>query len=81
MSSIAPLFDAPEALSSTSGKAELPAETPPRTPILMTQVSVTWFPHGTKPKLHNIHLTLKMVKEIINILDSSMVSVSVNIPG
>ena len=42
-----------------------------RTLILMTQVSLYFFPSRTNLKLHNISLTPKMVKKVITNLDSS----------
>ena len=73
-SAIPPLFNGPEVLPSASDKAKLFSKTFLRSIILMTCVSVYLFPSRTNLKLHNIYVTLKMVKKVITNLDSSKTS-------
>ena len=74
-SAIPPLFNGLEVLSSAFDKAKLFAKTFSRKSNLDDSgISLPVFPSGTNLKLHNISITLKMVKKVITNLDSSKAS-------
>ena len=65
-SSILPLCNGPEALSSESDKAKLLAENLSKNSNLDDAgISIPVFPSRTNLKLHNIPVTLKMVKKVL----------------
>ena len=69
-SAIPPLFNCLEVLSSTSDKAKLFAENFSESSNLDDSgISLPIFPFRTNLKLHNISVTLKMVKNVITNLD------------
>ena len=71
-SAIPPLFNDLDLLSSASDKAKLFAENSSRNSNLDDLVvSLPVFPFRTNLKLHNISITLKMVKKVTTNLDSS----------
>ena len=71
-SAIPPLFNGPEVLSSASDKAKLFAEIFSLTSNLDDSgVSLPVFPSRTNLKLHNISVTLKMVRKVVMNLDLS----------
>ena len=74
-SAILPLFNRLEVLSSASDKAKLFAEKIFQELNLNDSgISLPVFPSRTNLKLHNISITLKMVKKVITNLDSSKAS-------
>ena len=74
-SAIPPLFNSPEVLSSASDETKLFAENFCKSSNLDDSViSLPVFPARTNLKLHNIYLTLKMVKNVIVNLDLSKAS-------
>ena len=74
-SAIRPLFNRLEVLSSTSDKAKLFAKNFSKNSNLDDSgISLPVFPSRTNLKLHNISITLKMVKKVITNLDSSKAS-------
>ena len=75
-STIPPLFDGPEVLSSASDKAKLFAKNVSKNSNLDDSgiFSLPVFPSGTNLKLHNISRIPKMVKKVIKNLDSSKAS-------
>ena len=74
-SAIPPLFNSLEVLSSASDKAKLFAENFSKNSNLDDSgISLPVFPSRTNLKLHNISLTLKMVKKVITNLDLSKAS-------
>ena len=80
-SHIPPLFNGPEVLSSASDKARLFAENVSKNSNLDDSgISLPVFPSRTNLKLHNISITLKMVKKVITNLDSSKASGPDGIP-
>ena len=71
-SPLPPLFNGQELLSSESDKAKLFAKNFSKNSNLDdSAISLTAFPSRTKLKLHNISVTLKMVKKVVKNLDSS----------
>ena len=69
---IPPLFNGPEVLSTASDKAKLFAKNFSKNPNFADSgISFPVFPSRTNLKLHNISITLKMVKKVIMNLDSS----------
>ena len=81
-STIPPLFNSPEVLSSASDKAKLFAENFSKNSNLDDSgISVPVFPSGTNLKLHNISVTSKMVKKVTTNLDPSKASDPDCIPG
>ena len=71
-STIPPLFNGPEVLSSASDKAKLFAKNFSKNSNLDDSgISLPVFPSRTNLKLHNISITSKMVKKVITNLDSS----------
>ena len=81
-SSIPPLFNSPEVLSSASDKAKLFAENFSKNSNLDDSgISLPVFPSRTHLKLRNISVTPKMVKKFITNLDSSETSGPDCIPG
>ena len=74
-STIPPLFNGPEVLSSASDKDKLFAENFSKTSNLDDSgISLPGFPSTTNLKLHKISVTPKMVKKVITNLDSSKAS-------
>ena len=74
-SAIPPLFNGSEVLSSVSDKAKLFAKNFSKTSNLDDSgISLPVFPSRTNLKLHNIFITLKMVKKIITSIDLSKLS-------
>ena len=74
-SAIPPLFNGPEVLSSASDKAKLFAENFSLNSNLDDSgVSLPLFPSRTNLKLHNISITLKMVRKVVMNLDLSKAS-------
>ena len=74
-SSIPPLFNRPEVLSSASDKAKLFAKNFSKNSNLDDSgISLPLFPSRTNLKLHNISITPKMIKKVITNLDSSKAS-------
>ena len=74
-SAIPPVFDRPEVLSSGSDKAKLFAKNFSKNSSLDDSgISLPAFPSRTNLKLHNISITLKIVKKVITNLDSSKAS-------
>ena len=74
-SAIPPLFNGPEVLSSASDKVKLFAKNFSKNSNLDDSgISLPVFPSRTNVKLHNISITLKMVKKVITNLDSSKAS-------
>ena len=74
-SAILPLFNGPEVLSSASDRAKLFAENFSKNFNLDDSgISLPVFPSRTNLKLHNISVTLKMVKKVIMNLDLSKAS-------
>ena len=74
-SAIPPLFNGPEVLSSASDKAKLFAENFSLNSNLDDSgVSLPVFPSRTNLKLHNISVTLKMVRKVVVNLDLSKAS-------
>ena len=74
-STIPPLFNRPEVLSSASDKAKLFAKSFSKNSNLDdSAISLPVFPPRTKLKLHNVSITPKMVKKVITNLDSSKAS-------
>ena len=72
---IPPLFNSPGVLSSASDKAKLFAENFSKSPNLDDSgISLSVFPSRTYLELHNIYVTLKMVKKVIMNLDFSKTS-------
>ena len=71
-SPIPPLFNGPEVLSSASDKAKLFAENFSLNSNLADSLPV--FPSRTNLKLHNISITLKMVRKVVMNLDLSKAS-------
>ena len=81
ISTIPPLFNGPEVLSSTSDKAKLFAKNFSKNSNLDDSgISLPVFPSRTNLKLHNISITPKMVKKVITHLDSSKASGPDSIP-
>ena len=75
MSAIPPLFNGLEVLSSASDKAKLFAENFSKNYNLdHSGISLHVFPSRTNLKLHNISVTLKLVKKLIMNLDLSKAS-------
>ena len=71
-STIPPLFNGPEVLSSASDKAKLFAENFSKNSNLDDSgISLPVFPSRTNQKLHNISVTPKMVKKVITNLQLS----------
>ena len=69
------LFNGPEMLSSASDKAKLFAKNLSKNSNLDDlRISLPVFSFRTNLKLHNIYVTLKMVKKVITDLDSSKLS-------
>ena len=69
-SALTPLFNGLEVLSSASDKAKLFAENYSKNSNLDDSgISLSAFPFRTNLKLHNISVTLKMVKKVITNLD------------
>ena len=69
-STIPPLFNGPEMLSSASDKAKLIAKNFPKNSNLEgSGINQPIFPSKTNLKLHNISITPKMVKKVITNLD------------
>ena len=80
-STIPPLFNDPEMLSSASDKAKLFDEKFSKNFNLDDSgISLSFFPSKTDLKLHNISVTSKMVKKVIMNLDLSKASVPDCIP-
>ena len=74
-SSIPPLFNGPEVLSSASDKAQLFAKNFSKNSNLDDSgISLPVFPLRTNLKLHNISITPRMVRKVITNLDSSKAS-------
>ena len=74
-SAIPPLFNGPEVLSVSSDKAKVFAENFSKNSNLDDLgISSPVFPYRTNLRLHNISVTLKMVKKVIMNLDLSKVS-------
>ena len=74
-SAILPLFNGPEVLSFASDKAKLFAKSFSKNSNLDDSgISLPVFPSRTNLKLHNISITLKMLKKVIMKLDSSKAS-------
>ena len=74
-STIPPLFNGPEVLSSASDKEKLFAENFSKNSNLDDSgISLPAFPSRTNLKLHNISVTPKMVKKVIMNLDLSKAS-------
>ena len=74
-SAILPLFNGPELLSSASDKAKFFVKNLSKNSNLDDSgISLPVFPSRTNLKLHNISVTLKMVKKVLTNLDSSMAS-------
>ena len=74
-STIAPLFNGPEVLSSASDKAKLFAENFSKSSNLDDPgISLLDLPSRTNLKLHNIFVTSKIVKKVIMNLDLSKAS-------
>ena len=74
-SAIPPLFNSPQRLSSASGKAKLFSGNFSKNSYLDDSgISLPAFPSRTKLKLHNISVTLMMVKKVILNLDLSKAS-------
>ena len=74
-SAIPPLFNRPEVLSSASDQAKLFAKSFSKNSNLDDSgISLPVFPSRTNLKLHNISITLKMVKKVITNLHSSKAS-------
>ena len=74
-SSIPPLFNSPEVLSSASDKAKLYAENFSKNSNLDDSgIFLPVFPSRTNLKLHNISVTPKMVEKVITNLDLSKAS-------
>ena len=74
-SSIPPLFNGPEVLSSAFDKGKLFAEKFSKSSILDDSgISLPVFPSRTNLKLHNISVTPKMVGKVIMNLDLSKTS-------
>ena len=74
-STIPPLFNDPEVLSSASDKARLFAENfSKNSNVDDSGISLPVFPSRTNLKLHNISVTFKMVKKVIMNLDLSKAS-------
>ena len=72
---IPPLFNGQDVLSSASDKAEFFAENFSKNPNLDNLgISLPVFPSRTNLKVHNISVTLKMVKKVIMNLDLSKAS-------
>ena len=72
---IPPLFNGPEVLSTASDKAKLFAKNfSKNSNFADSGISLPVFPSRTNLKLHNISITLKMVKKVIMNLDSSKAS-------
>ena len=70
ISSILPLFNGPEVLSSASDKAKLFAKKFSKNSNLdYAGIPLPVFPSRTNLKLHNISVTPKMVKKVITNLD------------
>ena len=70
-----PLFNGQEVLSSASDKAKLFAKNFSKNSNLDdSRIFLPIFPSRTTLKLHNISVTIKMVKKVITNLDSSTVS-------
>ena len=73
---MSPLFHGSELLLSTSNKAKLSEKNFSKNSYLDDSgVSLPAFLSGTDMKLHNIHITSKLVKEVILNLDSTKASV------
>ena len=73
---MSPLFHGSELLLSTSNKAKLSEKNFSKNSYLDdSDVSLPAFLSGTDMKLHNIHITSKLVKEVILNLDSTKASV------
>ena len=69
-SAIPPLFNGPEVLSSSSDKAKLFAENFSLNSNLDDSgISLPAFPSRTNLRLHNIYVTLKMVRKVVMNLD------------
>ena len=74
-SAIPPLFNSPEVMSSASDKAKWFAQNfSKNSNIDDSGISLPVFPSRTNLKLHNISVTLKMVKRVIANLDLSKAS-------
>ena len=74
-SAILPLFNGPKVLSSASDKAKLFTKNFSKNSNLDDSgISLPVFPSRTNLELHNISITLKMVKKVITNLDSSKAS-------
>ena len=74
-SAIPPLINDPKVLSSASDKAKLFAENFSKNSNLDDSgISLPVFPYRTNLKLHNISVTLKMVKKVITNFDLSKTS-------
>ena len=74
-SAIPPLLNDPKLLSSASDKAKLFAENFSKNSNLDDSgISLPVFPYRTNLKLHNISVTLKMVKKVITNFDLSKTS-------
>ena len=74
-SAIPPLFNGSELLSGASDKTKLFAKSFAKNSFLDDSgISLPVFPSRTNLKLHNISVTLKMVKKVITSLDSSKIS-------
>ena len=74
-SAIPPLLNEPEVLSSASDKAKLFAKNFSKNSNLDDSgISLPVLPSRTNLKLHNLSITLKMVKKVITNLDSSKAS-------
>ena len=80
-STIPPLFNGPEVLSSASDKAKLFAENFSKTSNLDDSgISFPVFPSKTNLKLHNISVTPKMVRKVVINIDLSKASAPDCIP-
>ena len=74
-SAILPLFNGPELLSSASDKVKFFVKNLSKNSNLDDSgISLPVFPSRTNLKLHNISMTLKMVKKVLTNLDSSEAS-------
>ena len=73
-SAIPPQFNNLEVLSSVSDKAKLFAENFPMKSNLDDGISLPVFPSRTNLKVHNISVTLKMVRKVVMNLDLSKAS-------
>ena len=74
-SAIPPLSIDPEVLSTASDKAKLFAKNFSQNSNLDDSgISLRFFPSRTNLRLHNIYITLKMVKKVIMNLDASKAS-------